>query len=261
MLERQFWYSQFVTLAANEIRQNQRLEIRQDADFYMRGMGFLTASNAIAGRFRRADSSWFTGQDFFHLTGLFNTAGFARPTPIQPQIRYPASSAMVYDLQDLGGAGDASIFPVLWGVERYQDGSLPPPPLPAKYLEYPYSIDVTLSISGVGTQILHTPVKCQTGEPFIVRTLSWRSDPTLATPLNIGCKIYDEHGRSYMNDWIPIRSIFSGPTDAAEPYPSTVFPEWVVPALGSYTIDIFNRLEAGPFTINLSFGGVRLVEA
>lgn len=262
MTERFFIYSQLVTpaLGANEIRHDQRLEIRQDADFMMRGMGMLVSNGATAGRFRRADSSWFTGQDFFHLNGFFNTGGFARPTPIRPQIRYPQSSAFVYDLQDLGGAGDPAIYPVLWGVERYEDAAIAPPALPAKYLEYPYTARITVSITGLGTQTLNLPVKCQTGETFVIRELSWRSDPTLATPLLLNYRLFDEHGKPFQNDWVPLRCVFSGPTEANEPYPSTPFPELVVPALGSYTIDIFNRQEAGPFTVELAFGGVRLVE-
>lgn len=262
MLERFFCYSQLVTpaLGAGEIRQNQRLEIRQDADFFLRGLGFFVSNGATAGRFRRADSSWFTGPDFFHLSGYMVTGGFARPTPIWPQIRYPQSSAFIYDLQDLGGAGDPLIYPMLWGVERYQDGALPPPQLPDKYLEIPHTARVVVSITGAGTQTLDLPIKCQYGDPFIIRTLSWRSDPTLAVPANLNCRIRDEHGRMYMNDWVPLSLLFSGPTEANEPYPSVTFPEWVVPARGSYTIDIFNRTEAGPFTVELGFGGVRCVE-
>lgn len=263
MLERFFAYStsdgKGFNVPASQIIYDQRITMRQNADFFLRALGMLNTTNAVAGRMRRADSSWFTGPDFLHLTGFLNTAGFARPTPIRPQIKYPQSGAFVFDLQDLGGAGDPSVYPVLFGVERYPDNAIPPPPLPANYIEEEYSVSVTCAITGAGTQVPDFSIKCQTGDPFVVRTLRWKNDDNVgAAPTTLQIRIRDEYGRLYMQDWIPMRCMFAGPDDA-QPYPGIVFPEWVIPAYGSYTFDLFSPVEAGPFTVELAFGGVRLL--
>jgi hypothetical protein len=261
MLERFFVYSSaapFVVPAGKTIY-DQQILMRQNADFYLRALAMYNSTGAVGGRMRRADGSWLTGNDFLHLTGFLNTGGFARPTPIYPQTRYPQSGAFVFDLQDLGGAGDPLVFPALLGVERYPDNALPPPGLPAQYIEEPYHVTTTVSLSGVGTQVLDQSIKCQTGDPFIIRTLSWRYDETQSQPFTMQIKIRDEFSRLYMNDWVPLRLLFAGPTDANEPYPGIVFPEMVIPAYGSYTFDLFSQFEAGPFTVELTFGGVRLL--
>lgn len=260
MLERFFVYvpSPRITLAASEIRQHNRIDIRQDADFYMRAFAASISSGAIAWRARRADSSWFTGPEFAHMSGFAVTGGFARWTPICPQIVYPKSGAFVFDLQDLGGAGDTDLYPMLVGVERYEDGAIPGPQLPARYVEYEDTIEVPISISGLGTQVLDTPVRCITGEPFIIRALSWRFD-LVNEPLTLHCRLRDEYGRAFMNDFVPMRLLFAGPTEANAPYLATPFPEMVIPASGAYTIDLFNRTEAGPFNVTLAFKGVKLV--
>jgi hypothetical protein len=263
MLERFFAYSSpeglGFSVGAGLTSYDQRILIRQNADFYMRAFGMVNTTSAVAGRMRRADASWFTGPDFLHLTGFTNTAGAARPTPIRPQLRYPQSGAFVFDLRDLGGAGDPSIYPVLLGVERYPDNAIPPPALPVSYIEEPYSISATVNISGVGAQVLDQTIKCQTGDPFVVRTLRWKNDDVVgAAPLLLQIRIRDEYSRMFMQNWVPMRSLFAGPDDA-QPYPGIVFPEWVIPAYGSYTFDVFSPTEAGPFTIELAFGGARLL--
>jgi hypothetical protein len=260
MLERFFLYSKAFSIAAAKINYDQRIEIRQNADFYLRAIAMYNSTGAIAGRMKRADGSYFTGNDFLHLSGFMNTAGFARPTPLYPQIRYPQSSAFVFDLQDLGGAGDPTIYPLLIGTERYADGALPPAAYPAKYIEEDYTITKTVSITGLDKSTLDLPIACNTGDPFVIRTFSWRFDDTLTEPFTMAFRMRDEYGRAFMNDWVPLRLLFSGPTEAAAPYLSSPFPELVIPANGAFSIDLWNRTEAGPFTVELSFGGVRLVE-
>jgi hypothetical protein len=260
MLERFFAYSSPFSLSANQFSPHNQILIRQNADFYLRAFGMLNSTNAVGGRMRRADGSWFTGPNVLHLTGFTNTAGAARHAPIRPQIRYPQSSAFVFDLQDFGGAGDPTIYPVLLGVERYPDNAIPPPALPANYIEEEYTISATFSISGVGTQVPNQTIKCQTGDPFVIRTLRWKYDETVGgAPMFLQIRIRDEYGRQYMLDWVPMRALFAGPDDA-QPYPGITFPEWTIPALGSYTFDVFSPTEAGPFTVELAFGGVRLLE-
>lgn len=259
MVERFFCYSDLFSLSANQTAYDQRLLIRQNADFYLRAMGMYNSSGAVGGRFRRADASWFTGPNFFHLNTFLNTGGFARPTPIYPELRYPASSAFVFDLTDLGGAGDSTIYPMLMGVERYQDGVLPPPALPAQYLEQPYSISVPITLSTAAPQSLGNLIKCQTGEPFIIRTLSWRYDTTQTQPFTLQVRWFDEYSRAFMQTWVPMRLLFSGPTDANAPYPGFVFPEMVIPANGSYVLDA-QTSEVGTFVVELVFSGVRLTQ-
>ena len=260
MLERFFAYSDLFSVPANKDVYDQRLLIRKNADFYLRAFGMYNSSGAVAGRMRRADASWFTGPDFMHFSGFVQTGGFARPTPIYPQIRYPAESAFVFDLRDLGGAGDTTIYPVLLGVERYEDNALPPPALPAHYLEQEYTVNVNATLNGVGAQSLDNLIKCQTGEVFIIRSLSWRYDELSNQPFTMQVRWRDEYGRAFMQNWIPLRILFSGPTEANEPYPGIVFPEMVIPKNGSYSLDLMNPLEAGPFTVELAFNGVRLTE-
>lgn len=265
MLERYFLYSQRVQLSANEIRQDQHMQIRPNADFFMRALGWYTSSGAIAARMRRADSSWLTGNQFSHLTGLVNTGGaaggFPLYTPIFPQVRYPASGLFKYDLQDLGGAGDQNVYPLLVGVERYPDGALPRPALPANYIELADpGIVVTQTISAVGQQVLSVPVRCKTGDCFAIRSFSWRFLESSSEPNTLAVVLNDEYGRAFSNSWVPMRLMFSGPTEAAVPFKATPFPQLVIPANGAFTIDFWNRADgAGPFTVELTFGGVRCV--
>ncbi len=260
MLERPFFYAsrEGDSLSANQTSYDKRIEIHGNSDFYLRGMGMLNASGAVAGRFRRPDGSFFTGDpEFMHLTGFMNTAGFARWTPIYPQIVYPKNSAFVYDLRDLGGAGDATIFPFLVGVERYEDNAIQATPIPAAYVEHDHTIQVTQTISGAGNSILDIPVTCATGDPFAVRWLSWSFVGN--EPLTMHCRLWDQYQKMYMNTWVPMRCLFAGPTATTRPYPAAVFPQIVIPAYGRLSLDLWNRTEAGPFTVELTFGGVRLV--
>ena len=260
MLERPFYYVSRAgdSLAANETAYDKRIEIHGNADFYLRAMGMLNASGAVAGRFRRPDSSFFTGDaEFMHLSGFMNTSGFARWTPIYPQIRYPRESAFVYDLRDLGGAGDATIFPFLAGVERYEDGELPVTPLPESYIEHDHTIQVTQTITGAGVMVQDIPVVCNTGDPFAVRSLSWSF--VGSEPLTMHCRLWDQYSKLFMNTWVPLRCLFAGPDAANRPYAATVFPQIVIPAYGKLSLDLWNRTEAGPFTVELTFSGVRLV--
>lgn len=263
MLERFFCYvpsPNAVTLLANQFSYDNRIDIRQDADFYMRAFAASVSNGALAWRARRADASWWTGPAFSHMSGFVVTSGFARRTPIYPQIAYPKSSAFVYDLQELAGAPEPDFFPMLIGVERYPDGAIPGPALPAQYVEYDYTISIPAqTISGVGTQLLDIPVQCNTGEPFIIRSMSWRFDESSNEPHTIHCRLRDEYGRAFMNDFVPLRLLMDGPTESNAPYPSTPFPEMVIPATGAYRLDLWNRDEAGPFTVSITFKGVRCV--
>lgn len=257
MLERPFWYSGAFALSANQVAQDLRIPIRQNADFYLRGLQVRAASGAVGGRFRRADSSWFTSSDFMHLSGFCITDNFWRPTPIGTQIRYPANSAFVFDLQDLGGAGDTEIFPVLTGVERYPDSGARS--LPANYTEYPHSILASATVTGAGAQVLRIPIRCKTGDVFAVRSIRWTATGT--APASMHVRLWDEQGAGFMNDWVPLRqwAAAGSNNDANQPFPATVFPEMVIPANGGYWLDFFNKIEAGPFTVEITFSGVRLV--
>jgi hypothetical protein len=262
MLERFFLYvpsPNRVTLAANQFSYDNRIEIRQNADFYMRAFAAYVSNGSLAWRAKRADSSWWTGPTFAHLSGFCVTGGFARWSPIYPQFVYPKSGAFVYDLQELAGAEEPAFFPMLIGAERYQDGEIPGPALPDKYVEYDYEISMPQqTITGVGTQLLDIPIRCKTGDPFIIRSMSWRYDESSNQPFTLHFKLKDEYGRAYMNDFVPLRLAMAGPTEADSPYLATPFPEMVIPANGAYTIDLFNRTEAGPFTVDITFKGVRL---
>jgi len=260
LLERPFYYVSptVQTLAANETSYDRRIEIHGNSDFYLRGMCMLNASGAVAGRFRRPDGSFFTGDpEFMHLTGFMNTAGFARWTPIYPQIMYPRNGAFVYDLRDLGGAGDAGIFPFLAGVERYDESEIQQTPIPKVYNEYDHSIQVTQTITGLGTQILDIPVVCATGDPFAVRSVSWSF--VGSEPLTLHFRLWDQYQKMFMNTWAPLRCLFAGPTSATRPYPASIFPQIIIPAYGRLSLDLWNRTEAGPFTVELTFHGVRMV--
>lgn len=261
MLERFFCYvpsPNRVTLASSQISYDNRIDIRQNAPFLMRAFAAYVSNGSLAWRARRADSSWFTGPAFSHMSGFVVTSGAARWTPIYPQIEYPSSGAFVYDVQELAAAEEPDFYPMLVGVERYADGAIPGPRMPAQYVEYDYTIDVSVTISGAGTQVLDTPVRCKTGEPFIIRAMSWRFDE-INEPLSMHVRLRDEYGRAFSNDYVPLRLLFGGPTEANSPYLPTPFPEMVIPQDGAYTIDVWNRTEAGPFTIQLCFKGVRLV--
>ena len=261
MLERPFYYASpnGDSLTANQTAYDKRIEIRGNADFVLRGMGMLNVSQAVAGRFRRPNSSFFTGDaEFMHLSGFMNTAGFARWTPIYPQIVYPKTSAFVYDLRDLGGAGDAGIFPFLAGVERYADDEIQTAPAPDGYIEHDHTIQVTQTITGAGAQVLDIPVSCVTGDAFAVRSLSWSF--VGSEPLTMHCRLWDSFAQLFMNTWVPMRCLFAGPDAASRPYLSTVFPQIIIPPYGSLKLDLWNRTEAGPFTVELTFAGVRLVE-
>jgi hypothetical protein len=260
MLERPFWYAGAFSLSANQTQQDLRIGIRSNADFFMRGLGMFNASQAVGGRFRRADSAWFTGSEFLHLTGFLETAGFARPTVIYPQIRYPKDSAFIFDLTDLGGAGDATIYPVLFGVERYEDGALPAAALPARYVGEDHKISVVRTITGLDAKLFEIPIKCQTGDAFAIRWIRWTVTGTAPTTMHF--RLWDSHGMGFQNDWVPLNvAIAAGSNNNAnQPYPGIQFPEMVIPADGAYTLDLWNRTEAGPFTVELTFGGVKLVE-
>lgn len=261
MLERFFCYvpSPRVTLAASQLSYDNRIEIRQNADFYMRAFAAQVSLGNLAWRARRADSSWFTGAAFGHLSGFCVTTGLARWTPIYPQMVYPKSGAFVFDLQELAAIAEPDFYPMLIGVERYDDGAIPGPALPAQYVEYDYEISMpTQTITGLGTQLLDIPIRCKTGDPFIVRSMSWRFDEASGTPLTMHVRLRDEYGRAYMNDFVPLRLLMAGPTEVGAPYLATPFPEMVIPANGQYTIDLWNRTEAGPFTVDITFKGVRL---
>lgn len=260
MLERQMWYASPAgnSLSASQTAYDQRISIRPTADFYARAFACYNSSGAVAARLRRADGAFFTGPDFFHLSGYCLTTGFPRLTPIDKQLRFPANGAFVYDLRDLGGAGDATIYPVLVGVERYEDGALTVAPMPSRYQEHDYSITVQVTITGSGTQVLSIPVRCDTGDAFCIRAMSWSyvgSEPT-----TMHFRLWDHADQLFMNTWVPLRLAFSGPTEDDKPYPATPFPEMNIPASGAFKLDLWNRTEAGPFTVQLTFTGVRLVE-
>jgi hypothetical protein len=261
MIERPFYYSQRQQLPAGLIKYDQRIEIRQQADFILRGFGAYVSNGTTAWRAKRADASWFTGPDFSHLSGFCVTGGFARWTPIYPQVYYPRSGAFVYDLQNLDGAvDDNNVYPFLVGVERYDDGSLPSPALPAAYVEQKHSITITQTLNGLDNQLIDIPVQTVTGDAFVIRSLSWRFDVASNEPFTMACRLRDEYGRDFMNDWVPMRLLFAGPTEANSLYPAEVFPEMVISPNGAYKLDLWNRTEAGPFTVELCFDGVRLVE-
>lgn len=251
MLERPFWYSKQTSLAANETRLNERISLRGQADFIARAAACYTSSNAIEGRFRRMDGSWWTGNQFAHLDLFFRDANDARWTPLQPQIAYPASSSIEYDLRDVGGAGDSEIHCCFIGVERYPDGVLPPVEIPARYVERPYTVEVRQTIAA-GDNIPRIPVRCNTGDAFAIRGLTWSytgTEPTLPQ-----FRLYDHHQRGFSSDWIPLRLVFA-PTTAALRAP--VFPELVIPANGTFYIDLNNR-DGGSRSFELQFHGVRL---
>lgn len=260
MIERPFFYSERVQLAASELRFDQRIHMRQQADFMLRAMAFSISAENCAWRAKRADASWFTGSDLSHITGFAVTGGFARWTPIYPQLYYPRSGAFVYDLQNLDAAPEINLYPMLIGVERYEDGALPAPSLPKVYIEEKHSITVVKTITGLDTQLLDIPVQCVTGDPFVIRQLTWTFDPTSNQPFTMACRLRDEYGRDFMNTWVPMRLLFAGPTAAGTPYPAEMFPEMVISANGAFKLDLWNRTEAGPFTVELCFDGVRLVE-
>lgn len=257
MLERPFWYAAAESLSANQTIYDRRTEIRPTADFYARAMALYTSTNAIAGRFKRADGAYFTGPDFFHLDGWVHSSGGARWTPFLRQLRYPANGAFVYDLQDLGGAGDPTIYPVLLGVERYSE--MAAAPHPANYIEEDYSISIQQTISGAGTQLLSIPLFCSTGEAFEIRTMSWSYQAGGNVPLTMHFRLWDHNDQLFSNTWVPVRALFSGPLSTDPPYPATVFPGMVIPPSGRFKLDLWNRTEAGPFTVDLTFSGVRMV--
>jgi hypothetical protein len=256
LLERPFYYASpdIQTLAASETSYDRRIEIHGNSDFYLRGMCMLNASGAVAGRFRRPDGSFFTGDpEFMHLTGFMNTAGFARWTPIYPQIMYPRNGAFVYDLRDLGGAGDAGIFPFLVGVERYDEGEVQQTPIPKAYVEHDHSIQVTKRLRP-RTKLSISRLRAVASA---VRSVSWSF--VGSEPLTLHFRLWDQYQKMFMNTWAPLRCLFAGPTSATRPYPASIFPQIIIPAYGRLSLDLWNRTEAGPFTIELTFSGVRMV--
>jgi len=260
LIERAFWYAGAFSLAANQTAYDQRIDIRPTADFYARAFGMYNSTGAIAARLRRADGAFIAGNDFAHLNAFVDpTAAAYKPWPWYPQVRYPASGAFVMDLQDLGGAGDPTIYPVLYGVERMDSAVLPPAGLPQNYVEHDHTISLNVNVNGAGAQVLEIPVECQTGDAFAIRAFAWRFSG--AEPVTMHCRLWDQASHLFMNNWVPLRLMMGSPHAAAQTTLPAPYPQMVIPARGRFTMDFWNRTEAGNYNLQVSFIGARLVEA
>jgi hypothetical protein len=257
-------YSDRYQLGAGLQAIDQQLPIRPDADFILRGFSLANLSGSVGVRLRRPDGSWFIGPDFVHSNLIAPNDFQAVYTPIFPELRYPAASMFKFDLLDLGGAGDLGIYPVLWGVERYEDNALPAAAYPARYREEPYDDEIRVTIAGANAMQMDIPVRCRTGDAWAVRELAWTyndlNGATVTQTLHV--RIKDAQGKTYTGGganggWVPMRCIFGGPSDS--PYAMTPFPELVVPANGALYLDVWNRFEAGSYDVRLGFRGVRFV--
>lgn len=88
------------TLAANEIRLNQIVNIFTQADFVWRGL-HLISTGEFSVRFQDGEQYYLSG-DLVPSVNLPHNAG--DPFPWAPEIPYPAGGKIVLDIQDTSGA-------------------------------------------------------------------------------------------------------------------------------------------------------------
>lgn len=114
-----FTYVHDFTLAAGAELYGQLVPISQDADFILRGMHFSQPA-AAAGpfNFRIADSQGYQLSNGLVSSGnLSNSA--ARPTPVFPEMLFPAGSQITVDIEN-PGAGAITTQICFRGVKRFR---------------------------------------------------------------------------------------------------------------------------------------------
>lgn len=114
-LDMAFSYPFSFSLTANQVSLGNVVSILIEADFYWRGLSFVS-DGVFAVRFQDGQQ-YYLSTGFIYSTNLPNTAG--DPFPFFPEVYYPAGGRITVDLQDLSGGTNTGQL-LFIGTSRYR---------------------------------------------------------------------------------------------------------------------------------------------
>ena len=257
--ERAQWYVATVlnpSLVSGLVQNAQQLKTDSDAPFRLTAIALSVLSStgvpqAAAGnigvtiRFYRPDGS--TGLQKHILSAqavnpydaaAVNGAGamqapyFSLPTPVNPNILFPAGSIISFDYAALAGITTGTVRVIFMGTKLGSPGQFWNGAYPAKVTTKRPFFGYTLQLSTGVLPLLDQPLQIQHDADFVLQTAVQTSYPVAAlSPVGLlrglGLKMKDWNGKYYMNDYVPLELIVGG-FDYSQT-PGIIYPEIYVP--------------------------------
>ena len=204
--------------------------------------------------------------------GAVNGAGgltapyFSLPTPVQPNIIYPAGSRITFDYKALTGLNPELVTVVFIGTKLGAPGQWWNGSYPAKFKTRPF-FGYTLQISTATLPALNQQLAIERDADFVLQTGVQTNYPAAAlTPVGavrgLGIKMKDWGGKYYMNDYVPLELIFGG-FDYSQT-PGVIYPEIYIPTNQAIYFDLallgLTVLVGSPL-LTLMFAGLKVYAA
>lgn len=265
--ERAQWYVgkvQNPSLTPGVAQQGLRIKTDSDAPFRLTAVAVYVIGNSGAAegaagnvgvtvRFYRPDG-WTSVQQHvlsaqavnpFDAAALNGAGGqtasyFSLPTPVQPNIVYPAGSVISFDYAALPGVAPALVLVVFMGTKLFAPGAVWSGAYPAKFSTRPF-FGYAIQLALANLPILDQPMTIQRDADFVLQTACQTSYPAsalapVAAVRGLGIKMKDWNGKYYMNDYVPVELIFGG-FDYSQ-VPAVVYPEIYVPKTQALYFDL-----------------------
>jgi hypothetical protein len=165
---------------------------------------------------------------------------FSLPTPVQPNILYPAGGVITFDYAALAGVTDALVMVVFMGTKLGFPGQFWNGAYPAKFRARPF-FGYTIQISTANLPLYDQPLQIQRDADFVIQTAVQTSYPAvLLSPVGgmrgLGIRMKDWNEKYYMNDFVPVELVFGG-FDFSQ-IPAVIYPEIYVPKTQMLLFDL-----------------------
>lgn len=188
---------------------------------------------------------------------------FSLPTPVQPNILYPAGSMITFDYAALTGVAPELVMVVFIGTKVFAPGAAWTATYPDRYKTRPF-FGYALQIPTANLPALNQQLLIQHDADFIMQTAVQTNYQTAAlTPVaalrGLGIKMKDWQGKYYMNDYVPVELIFGGFDQSQTP--GVIYPEIYVPKNQGMYFDLvmlgLTALVGSPL-LSLLFSGIKV---
>lgn len=201
--------------------------------------------------------------------GSVNGAGgqtapyFSLPTPVHPNILYPAGSMITFDYAALTGIAPELVKVVFIGTKLFAPGAMWNGEYPRSYRTRPF-FGYALQIPTANLPSLNNQLLIQPDADFVLQTAVQTNYRAAAlTPVGalrgLGIKMKDWNGKYYMNHHVPIELIFGGFDQSQTP--GVIYPEIYVPKNQALYFDLvmlgLTAIVGSPL-LTLLFGGMKV---
>ena len=163
--------------------------------------------------------------------GGFTAPYLSLPTPVQPNILFPAGAVITFDFAALAGVTPSLALVVFCGTKLGTPGQFWNGGYPQNFRTRPF-FGYALQMSTLNLPLLDQPLNINRDADFVLQTAVQTSYPaSTSSPVGalrgLGMRMKDWRGKYYMNDYVPLELIVGG-FDYSQT-PGVIYPEIYVP--------------------------------